>query len=100
MEDSDRRMVELLSSITLDEINHFLRVADAERACQACGNQVEWFVRTQDNRPLLVCTPFYFTPDRQEGYFSLFCPMCGNTRFFNAYYVGLQIEQLRTNSHG
>lgn len=99
----DKEMLDQIAqiqSVTIDEVNAFLRRADAEKPCDACGRKVEWWIRTIKDRPLLTTMPFWLDHSMSEVYFSLFCPMCGHTRLFNAHYVAVSAKDYREKNNG
>lgn len=92
--------VELIVSITLDEFIDFLAERNAEKPCEACDRTVEWRVRTDGTHPILTQMTFYKAPDEVDLFCSVFCPECGNTRLFNARYVGAFVKLHREAKNG
>ena len=87
-------------TLTTEDFNEFLARQDAEHACDACGLTVEWYMRTQENKPLITYMPYYAGQPSAELFYSLFCPNCGNTRLFNAIYVAAVVKQYRESKNG
>jgi hypothetical protein len=95
-----KREVELILSITTEELISFLSERKAEHVCEACGTNSEWVVRNTGAKPVLTQAPFYTDSGHVEAHFSVFCPHCGNTRLFNARFVASCVYAVRSAGNG
>ena len=99
-EDDVSQEVERILSVTLDEMIRFLSERKAERPCEACGREVDWVIRADGQKPVLTQSWFYNNTNQVDVHFSVFCPECGNTRLFNARYVGAYVTRTRGAKNG
>ncbi|SHM45823.1 hypothetical protein SAMN05216593_1017 [Pseudomonas asturiensis] len=92
--------VNRITSLSVEEFATFLKSVNADGACGSCGRNVDWLIRRSDDKPVLLQAPFYSLTDEADVFFSTLCPLCGNTRFYNARYVAKYLAQKRSPGNG
>jgi predicted nucleic-acid-binding Zn-ribbon protein len=99
-EDSIDEEALAIESLRFSDLNRFIIDKDAEKSCDACGYTGEWWIKTDaDDLPSLHYFASYRNPDKGSLMFSMHCPNCSNTRFFDAIEVLAHLKSVG-ESHG
>ncbi|MFJ4117038.1 hypothetical protein ACIPV9_11570 [Pseudomonas psychrophila] len=85
--------VRAIESVRFNDLNRFLADKNAEHPCEACGRSVEWLIKTDDaDHPFIHFLTNFRDPDNGNLFFSIMCPNCSNTRFFDAFEVARHLD--------